>query len=515
MASTETDAVAATGTVYPGATNAEIPLSDLFQYYGQVSTAVDPDLSPANGDYQINSLTVQYFGVGVKTNDGSFIEWPNNQEYGYGNSALDIPIGELNQFYFVPSGSLDEVTEINFNAETADTSYRRPATSTVLGTGIIQGLDYKFSLNAGQAAAIADAGYKFVIRYYCSDNSEISLTQNEIQTLEGAGLQICTVWENQIFQVQNGLPASGASDAGAAIAKASAANQPNDTVIYFAVDGVYAQSTVQNYISGLLQYFNAPGNNSNGYVIGIYGSNETCDLAQTDGIKYLWDWSGLQSENINQVEQDSNYSNISNTDLTIYGDHYITSEDPTGALAVDSLSHHQITVDNSVLGIDIDVAKADTPFGAFGPVASPQPDLVVANGVHPTSSSVPEGGSVTVNYVLGNVGGTAAGPSTTAIVLSSTPTISDSDTVLQLVSSEAVPASGGDDSESTSVSLANVAPGSYYLGAIANYGGAVSESQTGSENNVNGGLPGTEITVTPPQTALTFPDGVLLRLRTY
>jgi hypothetical protein len=33
---------------------------------------------------------------------------------------------------------------------------------------------------------------------------------------------------------------------------------------------------------------------------------------------------------------------------------------------LDRIGHHQITVDDSVFGIDIDVAKADKPFGAFG-----------------------------------------------------------------------------------------------------------------------------------------------------
>ena len=69
MAGTETDAVAATGTVYTGPTSTEIRLSDLFNYYGQVGYGTEPDLSPADGSYQINSPTVQYFSADVATND--------------------------------------------------------------------------------------------------------------------------------------------------------------------------------------------------------------------------------------------------------------------------------------------------------------------------------------------------------------------------------------------------------------------------------------------------------------
>ncbi|MBR1071362.1 hypothetical protein [Bradyrhizobium liaoningense] len=128
----QTDAVAATGTVLY-ATTQSIPLNVLFKYYEfQPGSGTAPDGSPADGSYLLNAPSVLYFSGAVYTNDGSYLLGPNGREYHYGSSAFDININELDQFSFVPSGSAQEVTLIKFNAETSDISYSRPATSVVL-----------------------------------------------------------------------------------------------------------------------------------------------------------------------------------------------------------------------------------------------------------------------------------------------------------------------------------------------------------------------------------------------
>ena len=130
----ETDLVAATAIIDPNAANARISLTKLVNYYGFVTGfGTLADGSPANGSYQINSNAVKYFSVAVYTNDGSYIVGPDNVPHYYGNSLLDIPINQLGQYYFQPSGTANETTLIHFNAETSNTSYSRPAISAHLG----------------------------------------------------------------------------------------------------------------------------------------------------------------------------------------------------------------------------------------------------------------------------------------------------------------------------------------------------------------------------------------------
>jgi hypothetical protein len=107
--SQETDAVAATGDVYPNATTQQIPLSELFDYYGlQSGYELEPDAPPANGSYVLDSSAVGYFSAVVDTNDNSYIlgpdvdvansrriaGWAQNVDYPEAPVCLDIYVGD-------------------------------------------------------------------------------------------------------------------------------------------------------------------------------------------------------------------------------------------------------------------------------------------------------------------------------------------------------------------------------------------------------------------------------------
>ena len=130
--------------------------------------------------------------------------------------------------------------------------------------------------------------------------------------------------------------------------------------------------------------------------------------------------------------------------------------------------------------------------------APPQPDLTayLSNG----SMTASAGSSINLQTWTDNLGTGASGPSTTAIFLSSTPTITTSDTLLGTISAPALAAenqTGWYNYQLVSVTLpSNLTPGTYYLGGFADYNGQIVE--TNNNDNV------VKLTVTaPPQPDLT------------
>ena len=130
--------------------------------------------------------------------------------------------------------------------------------------------------------------------------------------------------------------------------------------------------------------------------------------------------------------------------------------------------------------------------------APPQPDL--SEYVAVSSTTVAAGGSVTIDAYDMNLGNAVSGPSTAQIYLSTDPTITTSDTVLATLTTSQTLATvsqpGYYDHQTVSVTLpGDLAPGTYYIGGIANYNNQVSES-----NEANNTYNVVQITVTaPPQ----------------
>ncbi|MEH2544236.1 Ca2+-binding RTX toxin-like protein [Bradyrhizobium sp. AZCC 2262] len=130
-------------------------------------------------------------------------------------------------------------------------------------------------------------------------------------------------------------------------------------------------------------------------------------------------------------------------------------------------------------------------------VPPPQPDL--SEYVAVSATTIAAGGRVTIDTYNMNLGNGVSGLSTDRIYISSDATITTSDTVLATLTISGtlatVSQNGYYDHQTVSVTLpGNLAPGTYYIGGIADYGNQISESNEGNNTyNV------VQVTVTAPQ----------------
>ena len=121
----------------------------------------------------------------------------------------------------------------------------------------------------------------------------------------------------------------------------------------------------------------------------------------------------------------------------------------------------------------------DTTYDDVVPITitpPPQPDLEAYVAL--SSTEVAAGSSLAISLYDLNMGTAAAGASTTELYLSASPVIETGDilTTTNVAALSAYPASGYYDHQNLSVTLpSNLTPGTYYIGAIANSNGQVSE----------------------------------------
>lgn len=137
---------------------------------------------------------------------------------------------------------------------------------------------------------------------------------------------------------------------------------------------------------------------------------------------------------------------------------------------------------------------ADGVTASSGLMGPPQPDL--SEYVAVSQSSIPAGGNLTVDAYNMNLGDDVAGPSTARIYLSTDATITASDTLLATVSTSMTLATvnqpGYCDHQTILVALPNnLAPGTYYIGGIADY-----NNQLGERDETNNTYNVAQITVT-------------------
>ena len=137
--------------------------------------------------------------------------------------------------------------------------------------------------------------------------------------------------------------------------------------------------------------------------------------------------------------------------------------------------------------------------------APPQPDL--AEYVAVDKTTVGAGGSLVIDAYDMNIGDAVSAGSTAQIYLSTDPNITTSDTVIATLTTSGQLSTVGQpgyyDHQTVTVNLpGNLAPGTYYIGGIADYNNHVSES-----NEANNTYNVASITVTAPsQTAPAQPD---------
>ncbi|WLA54329.1 CARDB domain-containing protein [Bradyrhizobium diazoefficiens] len=124
----------------------------------------------------------------------------------------------------------------------------------------------------------------------------------------------------------------------------------------------------------------------------------------------------------------------------------------------------------------------------------PQPDL--SEYVAVSQNSVPAGSNLTIDAYNMNLGDAVSGSSTAGIYLSTDATITTSDTLLAMVSTSMTLATVSQpsyyDHQTIMVALpSNLAPGTYYIGGIADY-----NNQVGERNETNNTYNVVQITVT-------------------
>ncbi|MGH6751645.1 MAG: CARDB domain-containing protein [Bradyrhizobium sp.] len=125
-----------------------------------------------------------------------------------------------------------------------------------------------------------------------------------------------------------------------------------------------------------------------------------------------------------------------------------------------------------------------------------QPDLVAAlDSV--SSTTIAAGGSTSLDYWLVNFGKASASGSTTGIYVSTDATITSADILLTTIGSTGLAANGASgyyDHQTLTLTMpSGLAPGTYYIGAIADYTSAVTEG-----NEANNNYEATRIVVTGP-----------------
>ena len=138
--------------------------------------------------------------------------------------------------------------------------------------------------------------------------------------------------------------------------------------------------------------------------------------------------------------------------------------------------------------------------------ATAKPDLAIYNEagwVSASKTTLKAGDTTSLNYYVVNYGAGASQASTTGLYLSTDPTITTSDTRLATGNVAGLSAVNGSHwYEQNSVEIAlpsTLAPGTYYLGAIADYGNAVSESDESNNSSTAVAITVTRSTVTYAQ----------------
>jgi hypothetical protein len=136
-------------------------------------------------------------------------------------------------------------------------------------------------------------------------------------------------------------------------------------------------------------------------------------------------------------------------------------------------------------GIASPIGSTDTAImQALGWKSSLLPDLTI-NNLNVSSISVAQGHSLTISYEFDNIGFGTIGASPTAVLLSTDTTITNLDTLLGNVLENEI---SGDSSKNDTVAInipINVAPGTYYIGAIADSNFNLSESVFTNNTSTN------------------------------
>jgi hypothetical protein len=138
----------------------------------------------------------------------------------------------------------------------------------------IPGMDASVDCSAF-ASCIANAGMKFVVRYY-SKFVHKSITGHEAVALSQADLQVAVVYEDSNDHINFFSTELGNENGTKALSLAAQIGQPAGSAIYFAVD---FDPNAHQVLGPVSDYFRALSQTlSTRYAVGVYGSGLTCRL---------------------------------------------------------------------------------------------------------------------------------------------------------------------------------------------------------------------------------------------
>ena len=145
------------------------------------------------------------------------------------------------------------------------------------------GCDCATILDAEKAAALYNAGYRYVGRYVSgtvgsgSNEHTKALTKTEMTAIFNAGLSLFAIYQEGGVYLERYTYEKGKIDAEKAIAAAISLDIPAREYIYFAVDydvmDGYIPGYVKEYFIGINEVMS---NNGNIYHVGIYGARNVC-----------------------------------------------------------------------------------------------------------------------------------------------------------------------------------------------------------------------------------------------
>ena len=145
------------------------------------------------------------------------------------------------------------------------------------------GCDCATILNSEKAAALYNAGYRYVGRYVSggvgsgATATSKALTRAEMTAIFNAGLRIFAIYQEGGVYLERYTRETGIADAEKAIAAATELGIPSREYIYFAVDYDVMDGYIPDYIVPYFESINSVMSaHDNKYNIGIYGARNVC-----------------------------------------------------------------------------------------------------------------------------------------------------------------------------------------------------------------------------------------------
>jgi hypothetical protein len=147
------------------------------------------------------------------------------------------------------------------------------------------------------ATTLIQNGVSHVGRYLPTSSWK-GITLPEVKTIQDAGLNLISIFENGGTKASYFTKDQGVSDAYAAYKLAQSIGQPEGTAIYFTVDF----DALTKDFAGILNYFQGLKDTLARYKIGCYGKYDVIQLLQSKGLaNYYWQtyaWSSSQHANV-------------------------------------------------------------------------------------------------------------------------------------------------------------------------------------------------------------------------